>query len=165
MLKQFQGSKKISQTLFYFDSQLTIITVLNSNNFLFIDKIVFAKRIENLRSIIWVLNWTWPRCQGFSLRNLMGGAWNFYEVSPSSLSTFASISSSPVRVRVCSSSSSSSSSSLSSPSFFSSSFFSLSDVWAIIFRMQEAIHPVSYFWLKVGNQPASCHIAEVAWLQ
>ena len=31
--------------------------------------------------------------------------------------------------------------------------------------MEEAIHPVSYFWFKVGNQPASCRVAEVVWLQ
>ena len=37
-----------------------------------------------------------------------------------------------------------------------------SDVLAIIFRMQEAIHPVSYFWPKVGNKPASFRVAEVA---
>ena len=45
MLKQFQGNKKTSQQLFYFDSERTIITVLNSNNFLFIHKDVVAKRI------------------------------------------------------------------------------------------------------------------------
>ena len=45
MLKQFQGNKKTSQQLFYFDSERTTITVLNSNNFLFSHKNVVAKRI------------------------------------------------------------------------------------------------------------------------
>ena len=31
--------------------------------------------------------------------------------------------------------------------------------------MQEAIHPVSYFWLKVGNKPALCRVAEAAKLK
>ena len=44
-LKQFQGNKKTFQQLFYFDSERTIITVLNSNNFLVIHKNVVAKRI------------------------------------------------------------------------------------------------------------------------
>ena len=45
MLKQFQGNKKTSQQLFYFDSERTTITVLNSSNFLFSHKNVVAKRI------------------------------------------------------------------------------------------------------------------------
>ena len=38
-------------------------------------------------------------------------------------------------------------------------------IWECCHCGNEAIHRVSYFWLKVGNQPASCRVAAVAWLQ